>query len=295
MKNLTLFLTVFTALSCDVKNSEEYQSILSENTELKLIIDSLKNTSENRFNYANNLLNQGQFLEAVNAFEYYIDNYEESYYYPKAKIKLAEAQGEFKKKKREEERRARLKFKALEIQNPLKIDSISIQAYDFNFTKDFTFDRYGDRYFYRRAERGNKFLSFDVSVSSESKNPNLPLFYVYVFEEDKLVRLSGLNGMTYEFYRWDDYGSYLGNDADYGNDFSRTKKIRFDVGEQLEISKYEGKEIYLVMSKKEYAYRRSTLLGNPEIQYRPFSVDVNITEILDLETFEKNFYLVKRL
>ena len=101
--------------------------------------------------------------------------------------------------------------------------------------------------------------------------------------------------MSYEFYKWKDYGTYLGNYSDYSNDFSRTKRIRFDVGEQLQVSKYIGKEIYLVVSKKEKASRQSTRIGNPEIEYSPYSIDVDIPEILDIETFEKNFILVKRL
>ena len=140
------------------------------------------------------------------------------------------------------------------------MDSVSINAYGFNFTNEFTFDRYGDRYHYRQAERGNKFLSFDITVTAYSKNPNLPLFYVYVFEKDKLIRISRLKGMSYEFYKWEDYGTYLGNSADYSNDFSRTKKVRFDVGEQLQVSKYSGKEVYLVASKKEKAWKKSTLI-----------------------------------
>lgn len=295
MKKFLLLLLLIPLVSCDVKESKDYKALLNKNNELKTIIDSLKNTSENRFLSANNLFKSGKYKEAISAFEVYVKNYGDSYYYSKAKKNLSIAKIKLKNAEIETERRERLKFKILKEINPVKMNNLSIKAYGFNFTNEFTFDRYDDSYHYRQAERGNKFLSFDVTISSEEKNPNLPLFYIYVFDKNKLKRLSRLKGMSYEFYRWEDYGTYLGNYADYSNDFSRTKRIRFDVGEQLQITKYKGKEIYLVLSKKDYAYRNRTTIGNPEIEYSPNSVIVDIPEINDLETFEKNFILVKRL
>ena len=296
MKKIIYFTLSFTFLiSCDVKETKEYKTLLNKNNELKVIIDSLENTSENRFLKANNLFKSKNYEEAIIAFEIFIKNYRDSYYYPKAKKNLSISKTRFKNIEIEKERRERLKFKIFKESNPVKIDSILIKAYGFNFTNEFTFDRYDDTYHYRKAERGNKFLSFDVTITSEKKDPNLPLFYIYVFEKNKLKRLSRLKGMSYEFYKWEDYGTYLGNYSDYSNDFSRTKRIRFDVGEQLQVSKYSGKEIYLVVSKKEKASRQSTRIGNPEIEYSPYSIDVDIPEILDIETFEKNFILVRRL
>lgn len=296
MKNLFIILVVFPLLnSCDVRNSEEFKELLEENEKLKLQIDSLSNTSENRFLNANKLFTEEKWEDAINAFENYVRDFSDSFYTSKAIVNLDKAKRELRNLQAENERRERLKFRAINATNPVKIDSISIRAFGFNFTNEFTFDRYDDNYHYRQAERGSKFLSFDVSIMSESKHPNLPLFYVYVFDSDRLIRISGLKGMTYEFHRWDDYGSYLGNYADYGNDFSRTRTIRFDLGEQLVEDKYKGKEIYIVMSKKEYAYRKSTRIGNPEIQYSPYSVETDIPEILDLDEFEKNFLLVQRL
>ena len=71
--------------------------------------------------------------------------------------------------------------------------------------------------------------------------------------------------MDIEFYKWEDYGSYLGNEADYSNDFSRTQTIRFDVGYELKISDYKGKDIYLVATRKGEMFKGTDRLRNPPV------------------------------
>lgn len=280
----------------NIKESIEYKTLLNENYKLKNENDSLKNTLENRFFLAKKMSENKKYKEAILNYEYIILNYKDGYYFDKAKKNLANVKYVVNSLKKEEERRNRLKFKALKPSLNIKTDSLKIKVSNLKFSNSFTFDRYSDTYHYREAERGNKYLSFNANISAENKNPKLPLFYVYVYENSKLNLISSTSGMKYEFYRWEDYGSYLGNEADYSNDFRRSKTVRFAIGEELIVNDYKDKEVYLVLSKKNFAYKTPTRIGNPEIEYAPFTTNKSIPkEIIELDEFDENFYLISRL
>ena len=283
--------------SCNnIKESIEYKELLSENKKLKHEIDSLKNTLENRFFLAKKLSENKNYEEAINGYKYILANYKDGYYFEKAKKNLANVKSIVLNLKKEEERKNKLKFKALNPSLTIKTDSLNLKISNLKFSNSFTFDRYSDTYHYREAERGNKYLSFNSNISAINKNPKLPIFYVYVYENSKLNLISSKRGMKYEFYRWEDYGTYLGNQADYSNDFRRSKTVRFSIGEELVIKKYKGKEVYLVLSKKNFAYKAPTRIGNPEIEYTPFTTNLDVPkEITELDEFNENFYLISKL
>ena len=46
-------------------------------------------------------------------------------------------------------------------------------------------------------------------------------------------------------YEWEDFGTYLGNEPDYSNDFQRTKMIRFDIGSELKFQTTREKRFIL--------------------------------------------------
>jgi hypothetical protein len=295
MKKLILLVTLFFIQSCNVENSKKYQDLKDENSRLQILIDSLSETSENKYLNANKYFEDKNYELAIKEFENYVKLYKDSPYYNKANQKLKVSKIQLKKIKLEAERKASLKFKSYSEKQTVKIKSLTLKTFGYNFTNQFDFDRYDDRYHYRESERGNKYLSFDVVISSEDKDPSLPLFYIYVLDAGNLTLISSSRGMDYEFYEWEDYGSYLGNDADYSNDFSRTKSIRFDIGEEVKVSDYKGKKVYLLMSKNNTAYR-STRIGNPEIYYTTLSsMDSPPKTITTTETFDKHFILIKRL
>ena len=69
-----------------------------------------------------------------------------------------------------------------------------------------------------------------------------------------------------EFARWDDYGSYLGNYADYNNDFSKVNTVKFKIGAQVS-NEVVKKPFVLVMKKENVLKRTYDKYSNPEISY----------------------------
>lgn len=103
----------------------------------------------------------------------------------------------------------------------------------------------------------------NVSITSKAQDPNLPGLGVYQVVGPKLIQLGT---MQYEFQRWVDYGSYLGNYHDYRNDFSRTATIGFKPG--LEISQdYRTDTLFLVASKQGCHTRSTERFKNPPVYY----------------------------
>ncbi len=233
-----LFLTVV-IFSCG-PSQEEFQKQKKQNEELTaelnnlkseldnfkknleqctLTVEDLKNTPTERLAKARKLQDQGDVSEAETEYHELIQKYPDSEESKTAKNILIEIE-----KKREEERIAkekeqietekkkRLGFKTLKVENPVSLEPLKIKINSINSQQQWTFDRYGYEYRYRDARRGFKYVVADVSITSDVHNPQLPSIEVYKTYGDKLSYIGTLH---YEFYRWEDYGSYLGNDADF--------------------------------------------------------------------------------
>lgn len=194
-----------------------------------------------------------------------------------------------KKKKLEEEKRKALGFKGIKTVNTCKIDYNKVEVSNISIGNTFTFDSYDDYYHYRTADRGNKYITAVMRITSESKDPKLPQPAVYSIVGDKM-RFVG--HFTVEFARWDDYGSYLGNDHDFGNDFAKTSSVRFKIGE--EVSDEVIKKPYAIVLKKENVLSRSyERFNDPPISYDGF---VDYPYQLTLEDFSSergNYFVLK--
>jgi hypothetical protein len=295
MKRLILIVVLGTVvLSCNVKQSEEYKQLVSMNLSLKKEIDSLNNTPDRIFYRGLNYFKNENLDSALVEFNKIKSLYEGSEFFNKANLKINEGKRIIAKREKEKELRLKLKFKALKEQQTFETDNLTIRTFGHNFTSRFDFDRYGDRYHYREAKRGYKYLSFDAEISSETNTPMIPAFYVYVLTDGVLKRISKGKGIGIEFYRWDDYGSYLGNDADYSNDFQRTKTIRFDLGEELKTLDYKGKEVYIVATKIGRMYKEASL-RNPPISYETSLSYKAPIQIETPDNFDSEFILVKKI
>ena len=106
-------------------------------------------------------------------------------------------------------------------------------------------------------------------------------------------KLHLLGKLEYEFRRWKDYGSYLGNYSDYGNDFSHSSTIRFNLGLQLSEEEIKNHSIYIVLKKEGCFVRSRNTYGNPEISYKGSSCQTK--SILTLDDFDNEYTLLKRL
>lgn len=296
MKILLFLFPILLITSCSERPSKseydklktELEECKKENDENQKLILELKITPEQRLSEAKKLFDEDNLAEAKIKYESIINRYPESEISKKANVFLNQIKLIIEKQIAEEERLKTLGFKALKESNKVKVDDVTISFNSISYSKTFTFDRYDDYYHYREAERGNKFIVASVSISSESKDPKLPPVFVYKISNGVLNYLTTLD---YEFNRWDDYGSYLGNTADFRNDFSHTKTIRFELGAQLSEEELKNYPIFIVVGNESIFYRSYDRFSNPPVSYHKTTYDYK--NILKVEDFKQDYYLVK--
>ena len=189
-------------------------------------------------------------------------------------------------KRKEEERIKALGFKALKEQMKVEIDYNTVLFNNITINNRFIHDSYGDRYFYNEADRETKYISMTMSVDSKSHNPDLPQLAAYSIVGDKMYK-EGV--FRTEFARWKDYGTYLGNEHDFTNDFSKVSTVRFKLGLQLSNDKLANPYAIVLMKRNvlEYHYER---FENPPISYIG---SANYPSTLSLEDFANDYVLVK--
>lgn len=257
-------------------------------------VEELKNTPIERLRKAQNLQEQGEVSKAEEEYKELIDKYPDSHEGKTAKNILLEIE----KKKEEEkiarekeqlemERRNRLGFKALKEENPITIGPIELKINSVSTQKRWTFDRYSYEYHYRDAQRGSKYIVVDVNISSESHDPQLPPIQVYKTSGENI---SYIGTLYYQFYKWQDYGSYLGNYADYGNDFAHTKTIRFVAGLEISEEEFKNNAIFVLLNDQMCINRITERFGNPAVSYS--DVNCNYVSTLNREG-TKNYKVIK--
>lgn len=299
MKKTKLLLLILLALAActqqHVQNNnpvlnQEIEKLKSENKELKKTIESLQYPapdrlqeiktliSENNLSIAENKITELKKLFPISNEAKLCSEQEKIIADKKAKIKA------------EEERIKALGFKALKEEAIVSIDYNKIQIGGFSTAQTFTFDSYDDRYFYKTADRGNKYISARITVTSKDKDPKLPVFYAYSISGDKL---NYEGSFMLRFARWEDYSTYLGNYNDNSNDFSKTATIPFKIG--LEISSDLAQQPLLILLKHKNCMERSyDRFANPPASYSEGS-DCTYTTTLSLEEVRKEYSLVKFL
>lgn len=143
--------------------------------------------------------------------------------------------------------------------------NIKITFNPFSFQNEFIFDRDGYQWRYRKAERDGKFLISVASITAKSnnKNPLLPIIYAYKIDSTGFLSIAKFE---YQFYKWNDYGTYLGNGHDFGNDFAYTETIKFDIG--LTVNQTDvNSTILIIASNQGKIPRSSNQFSTPNISY----------------------------
>ena len=169
-------------------------------------------------------------------------------------------------------------FKGLNEMTNVEIGECDIKIGNFTTSKTFTFDDYGDSYYYKTADKDSKYISAKITISSSNKNPQLPATLAYTVDGDKLVYLGTF---LLRFARWDNYGSYLGNYSDNGNNFSKVNSIPFKIG--LELSDQDLTKAIIVLISDEYMTRNYDKFNRPPISYTS-SLSYSPHKNLDIET-----------
>lgn len=236
---------------------QEIKNLRAENEELKLTPGALLAAVEQAV--------AGKDLPAAqNAQQRLAAKYPASSETPRGDRLLAGEQARHLAEAREAERVAALGLRALKVANTFQAGSVKVVLESAGAGRNWVFDAYAGNYRYKEAERGQKWVTARVNISSRDKDPSLPGVAVYV-ESGKTLRRVG--EMWYRFARWDDYGSYLGNHADYRNDFAHTATIPFSLGSS--VNDNERSPLYVVATTEGCHARDYDRFSNPPVSYMP--------------------------
>lgn len=269
------------------KYQDSLSAVRNELKEAKSKIELLSYPADQRILKAKNLLDAGELDMAKTEIEQLKSIFPNSSEASSSNALLTKIEELKEAKRKEEERIKALGFKALPEQTTVKVDYNTVTYSSIGVGNRFIFDAYDDRWFYRDADRGSKYVTMQMSVTSTSHNPELPELALYSISGDKMI-LEGT--FDTEFARWRDYGAYLGNYHDSSNDFSKVSTVKFKLG--LQVSNEKLSKPYAIVLKKKnalsYHYDR---YSNPPISYIG---SAGYPSSLTLENFKNGYVLVKR-
>lgn len=191
------------------------------------------------------------------------------------------------KKKAEEERIKALGFKAIKPVTSINIDYNRVEISSISVGNTFIFDSYGNHWRYLQADKGSKYITALMKITSDSKDPRLPQPAIYTIDGNKMIYQGNF---TVRFNRWEDYGTYLGNDHDFSNDFAKTNSIRFKIGIEVQ-NEITQKPYAIILRKSNSLIRRYDRFENPPVSYNG---TVNYPHILSLDDFtnENSQYVI---
>ncbi|MDE6198635.1 MAG: hypothetical protein K2G06_02170 [Muribaculaceae bacterium] len=193
---------------------------------------------------------------------------------------------------KERERIKALGFKAIKTQSDATIGCNKVAISGISIGSEFVHDTYstytGSSWFYNTADRGNKFIMASMSVTSTDKNPDIPTLAFYNIEGDRLA-LKGT--FRVEMARWDDYGSYLGNEPDHKNDFAKVSTVRFKLGCELPDEDF-SKPYMVVLKRSNTQSRHYDRFRNPPIWY---SGAPDYPQTLSIEDFNGGNYVAIKI
>lgn len=304
MKHLFLSLFLFTItlsfISCGNSSSSSNEAVDSlknivskQEAQIKALkdtIDMLKFPADQRFAkaiecLANNNLDEAEKL--FNEIKRLFPLSEEAKQCDAQIQKIAEKRQELKA---EQERIKAMGFKALSPVTNATIDDVNIVLSAFSTGKEFVHDTYStygsSEWRYNSADKGNKFITCAMTVTSESSDPKLPTLAFYSVKGDKL---SHEGDFKIEFARWDDLGTYLGNEPDLHNDFAKVNTIKFKLG--CEVSEALLNKPYIVVLKMKNTQERNyDRFNEPPVWY---DGDADYPLSLTIEDFNGKYKAVK--
>jgi len=188
--------------------------------------------------------------------------------------------------KAEAERIKALGFKAITAKTSFKVGYNTVNLSSISVGNTFVHDAYSDEYYYNTADRGNKYVTAAMSITSTDKDPKLPQCAIYSVSGDKM---NLEETFLTEFARWRDYGAYLGNYHDNSNDFSKVSTVKFKIGAEVSAS-VTTKPYAIVCKNKNVLTSSYDRFANPPASYSGYA---SYPSTLKVEDFEKDYILVK--
>jgi hypothetical protein len=227
-----VYLLFILIINCGI-SKEDHEKLKTEFNKCSTELEDIKNSPQVRINRALKFQQENNLEQAKKEYKEIVAKFPGTDEFKKAESRINEIELKEIKQREEEERKRLLGFKILKESFTTKIGEVLLNFSSFNSSSTFSFDSYEDMYTYRTAERGNIYINTRVSISSDSKDPNLPPIILYKAEKGSLLNI-GM--MRYEFVWWESFSAYLGNSAAHSNDFSHTRTIPFNTGLEIELT-----------------------------------------------------------
>lgn len=202
----------------------------------------------------------------------------------------------FYAKRRADEEEARriasLGFKGLPVNPAISVEDTALTLTSTAVVRRWTFDSYGDGWRFVDAEKDKKMLITRMNISSKRKEPGLFGIGAYVTDGSTL-KLVGT--MRYRFARWSSYGSFLGTQADFRNEFSHSWRIPFTAGVALSEQDLKHGPIYIVATREPCHERSYERFGQPPVAYLPGKCD-SLKPTLSVDDFKSGpLAILKRI
>ena len=269
------------------KYQDSITALMSQLEQANQQIELLKFPADQRLNKAKTLMESGDLEKALSEIQQLKKIFPNSQEASSSGALVSKINEIKEEKRKEEERIKALGFKAIPEQTTIKIDYNTIVLSGISVGNRFIFDAYDDRWFYRDADRGSKYVTMQMAVTSTSHDPNLPQFAVYLISGGtmKLIR-----EFDTEYARWRDYGAYLGNYHDSTNDFAKVSTVKFKLGAQVD-NESLSKPYAIVLMKKNVLYSHYDRFANPPCSYIG---SANYPSSLSLDDFKSKYAIVKR-
>lgn len=281
-------------LTAKKKWDEEKAGLLSKinelNTSNRGLLDQLDSYKEPEriLVEANNNISNENYTKASEYLTKIVREYPCSKQAQEAKLLIekikTDVENEIQKIK-EKEKALKAGYKGIKDKSKAEFENISIIIQGIKFNDKWIFDRYGSRWYYRQARKDSRFLVVDYTAVSEAEDPYLPYLFACYIDDSGNIKTIGT--LETEFYQWSDYGCYLGNYHDFKNDFSRTNKIRFTSGIQIDQEVVKKYPIIVAAPLEPCLVRREERYKNPPVHYDSYLCQHSEINNFRLENIDK--------
>ena len=140
-------------------------------------------------------------------------------------------------------------------------DEVTFKSIRVFSANEWKADRQNNSFYVSKADKGSTFLIVEFEAHAKSKDPSLPVIALYAGDD-----MTPMGRLRLRFHRWDDYGSYLGNYSDFGNDFAKRDKVKFSAAYEVPKERLTEK-IVLAASKAGCLVRTFERFSRPALRY----------------------------
>lgn len=160
------------------------------------------------------------------------------------------------------------------------------------------FDRYPPgRWYERESDKDAQYIYIDYEITSKAKTVKLPALMAFsICDTFDFIGVLGT-----EFFKWEDFGSYLGNYHDSGNDFSKRDTVKFTSGIEVSNETLKTSTVLIAALKEPCLVQRNKRFRKPPLYFaeqgcvpapiaRPADL---LTKVIPVKVFNKNILTSK--